>query len=218
MSSITLVIGNKIYSSWSLRPWIALTMAGIPFDEEMIWLDQPDTKAKISAHSKAGRVPILRHGKITIWESLAILEYLAETFPEKNLWPKTKAARAMARSICSEMHAGFSSLRNACPMNLRRPRKPVTLSDATKTDIQRIENMWRECRTNFAKGGKFLFGKYCNADSMFAPVVTRFDTFDIQVAKDTRQYMDNVMATSAFKAWKEAALKETSRIEHDEVD
>ena len=218
MSSFTLVIGDKNYSSWSLRPWMALTMAGIPFAEEMIWLDQPDTKAKIAAHSKAGRMPILRHGKLTIWESLAILEYLAEIFPEKNLWPKTRAARAQARSVCTEMHAGFSSLRNACPMNLRRPRKPVNLSDATKADIQRIENIWRECRANFAKGGKFLFGKFGNADSMFAPVVTRFDTFDIKVAKDTRQYMDNVMATSAFRAWKDAALKETARIGHDEVD
>ncbi len=218
MSGMTLVIGNKNYSSWSLRPWMALTMAGIPFDEEVIWLDQPDTKAKISAHSKAGRVPILRHGKIAVWESLAILEYLADAFPEKGLWPKTRAARAHARSICSEMHAGFSSLRNACPMNLRRPRKPVTLSDATKADIQRIENIWRECRMNFGKSGKFLFEKFGNADSMYAPVVTRFDTFDIKVAKDTRQYMDNVMATSAFKTWKEAALKETQILPHDEVD
>ncbi len=218
MSTITLVVGNKNYSSWSLRPWMALTMAGIPFEEVVIPLDQPRTKAEIASHSKAGRVPILHHGKITVWESLAILEYLADTFPEKNLWPRTKAARAMAHSISSEMHAGFSALRNACPMNLRRPRKPVALSDATHADIQRIENMWRECRANFAKGGKFLFGKFSNADSMYAPVVTRFDTYDIKVAKDTRQYMDNVMATSAFRKWKEAGLKETWKIPHDEVD
>lgn len=218
MSSLTLVVGNKNYSSWSLRPWMALTMAGIPFDEEVIPLDQPDTRAKITAHSRAGRVPILRHGKLTVWDSLAILEYLAEIFPEKILWPKTRAARTTARAISNEMHSGFSALRNSCPMNLRRPRKPVNLSDATKADIQRIENIWRECRTNFGKGGKFLFGKYGNADSMFAPVVTRFDTFDIDVAKDTRQYMDNVMATPAFNTWKEAALRETWKIAHDEVD
>jgi len=218
MTNFTLVIGNKNYSSWSMRPWMALSMAGIPFDEVVIALDQPRTKAEIVSHSKAGRVPVLHHGKSTIWESLAVLEYLAEVFPEKSLWPRNKAARVLARAVSSEMHAGFSALRNACPMNLRRPRKAVALSDAVKSDVQRIENIWRECRTNYGKNGKFLFGKFCNADSMFAPVVTRFDTYDIKVAKDTRQYMDNVMATPAFKAWKEAALKETWIIPHDEVD
>ncbi|MGH6854104.1 MAG: glutathione S-transferase family protein [Aestuariivirga sp.] len=218
MSNLTLVIGNKNYSSWSLRPWMALCMAKIPFAEEVVQLDQPDTKAKIVSHSKAGRVPILHHGKVTIWESLAILEYLAEIFPEKNLWPKTRAARALARAVSNEMHAGFSALRNACPMNLRRPRKPVPLSSEVTANIARIENIWRECRTTYGGNGKFLFGKFCNADAMFAPVVTRFDTFDIKVAKDTRQYMDNVMATPAFKSWKEDALKETWVIPHDEVD
>jgi glutathione S-transferase len=197
---------------------MALVMAGIPFNEEVIVLDQPQTKAKIAAHSKAGRVPVLHHGKLTIWDSLAILEYLAESFPEKNLWPKTKAARAVARSISNEMHSGFAALRSTCPMNLRRPRKPVSLTDAVNADIHRIESIWRECRANFGKSGKFLFGKFCIADAMFAPVVTRFDTYDIKVAKDTRQYMDNIVATPAFRTWKEAALKEASRIEHDEVD
>jgi len=218
MSTFTLVIGNKNYSSWSMRPWMALTMAGIPFEEVVIPLDQPGTKAEIATHSKAGRVPVLHHGKLTVWESLAILEYLAEVFPEKGLWPRTKAARVLARAVSSEMHGGFQALRNACPMNLRRPRKSLELSDAVKADILRIENIWRECRTNHAKSGKFLFGRFGNADSMFAPVVTRFDTYDIQVAKDTRQYMDNVMATPAFKKWKDAALQETWTIPHDEVD
>lgn len=218
MSNLTLVIGNKNYSSWSLRPWMALTMAGIPFEEVVIQLAQPRTKAEITSHSNAGRVPVLHHGKLTVWESLAILEYLAEVFPDKGLWPRTKAARVLARAVSSEMHAGFSALRNACPMNLRRPRKPVALTDEVNADIQRIEDIWRECRKNFAKSGKFLFGKFGNADSMFAPVVTRFDTYDIKVAKDTRQYMDSVMATSAFKSWKDAALKETWTIPHDEAD
>lgn len=218
MSSLTLVVGNKNYSSWSMRPWMSLSMAGIPFKEVVIPLDQPGTKTEILSHSHAGRVPVLHHGKFTIWESLAILEYLAEAFPEKGLWPRTMAPRALARAVSSEMHAGFSALRNACPMNLRRPRKALVLSDAVKADIQRIENIWRECRVNFGRSGKFLFGKFGNADSMFAPVVTRFDTYDIKVAKDTRQYMDNVMATNAFQTWKEAALKETWIIPHDEVD
>ena len=218
MANLHLVIANKNYSSWSLRPWIAMTMAGLPFDESMILLDTPTMKKEIAEHSGAGRLPVLHHGKITVWETLAILEYLAETFPEKNLWPKTKAARAVARAISNEMHAGFSGLRNACPMNLRRRQKPVVLNEATKADVARIEEIWRECRKTYGKGGKFLFGKFCNADAMFAPVVTRFETYAIPVAKDTRAYMDAVMATKAFQTWKAAALKETWIVPHDEVD
>jgi glutathione S-transferase len=218
MSSLHLVIANKNYSSWSLRPWMALTMAGIPFTESLIQLDIPSTKEKIAEHSKAGRVPVLHHGKLTIWESLAILEYLAETFPQKNLWPKTLAARAMARSAANEMHGGFSALRNDCPMNLRRPRKAIQISEAVHADVRRIEEIWRDCRARFGKGGKFLFGKFCNADAMFAPVVTRLDTFDIKVAPDSRDYMNNVLATPAFKSWKEAALMEPWIVAADEVD
>ena len=218
MAKLHLVIANKNYSSWSLRPWIAMTMAGLPFDESMILLDTPVMKKQIAEHSGAGRLPVLHNGKITVWETLAILEYLAETFPEKNLWPKSKTARAAARAISNEMHAGFTSLRNACPMNLRRPQKPVVLNEATKADIARIEEIWRECRKTYGKGGKFLFGKFCNADAMFAPVVTRFETYAIPVAKDTRAYMDAVTATKAFQSWKAAALKETWIVPHDEVD
>ena len=218
MAKLHLIMGNKNYSSWSLRPWLAMTMAGLEFDETLILLDTSGTKKQIAQHSKAGRVPILRHGKVTIWETLAILEYLAETFPEKSLWPKAKAARAVARAISNEMHAGFSGLRNACPMNLRRPQKPIALNAETRADIARIEEIWRDCRKTYGKGGKFLFGKFCNADAMFAPVVTRFDTYAIPVAKDTRAYMDAVMATKAFQKWKSAALKETWILPHDEVD
>jgi len=218
MAKLHLVIANKNYSSWSLRPWLAMAMAGLDFDETLILLDTPDTKKQIAEYSKAGRVPILRHGKVAVWETLAILEYLAETFPEKNLWPKAKAARAVARSISNEMHAGFSALRNACPMNLRRPQRPVMMNDAIRADIARIEEIWRDCRKTYGKGGKFLFGKFCNADAMFAPVVTRFETYAIPVAKDTRAYMDTVLATKAFQKWKSAALKETWIVPHDEVD
>jgi glutathione S-transferase len=218
MAKLHLIIGNKNYSSWSLRPWLAMTMAALPFDETIIPLDTPSTKKQIAKHSGAGRVPILHHGKIRIWETLAILEYLAETFPGKNLWPKAKAARAVARAISNEMHAGFSNLRNACPMNLRRPQKPVMLNDETRADIARIEEIWRDCRKTYGKGGKFLFGKFSNADAMFAPVVTRFETYAIPVAKDTRAYMDAVLATKAFQKWRSAALKETWIVPHDEVD
>ena len=218
MSSLHLIIGNKNYSSWSLRPWMALSMAGIPFRETVIPLDTPDTARLIAEHSRAGRVPVLHHGRTSIWESLAIMEYLAELFPEKHLWPKATAARALARSVSNEIHAGFSALRNDCPMNLRRPRKPVPLSDAVLRDVKRIEDLWREARARYGKGGKFLFGKFSIADAMFAPVVTRFDTFAIPVADDTRAYMDHVMNTEAFRSWKEAALKEEWIVPSDEVD
>ena len=217
MSKLHLVIGNKNYSSWSLRPWMAMTMAGLDFEETVIQLDAPGTKKQIARHSQAGRVPVLHHGKRTVWESLAILEYLADAFPEKNFWPKTAAARSLARSVSSEMHAGFSALRNACPMNFHRARKAVPMTDAVVTDVARIEDLWRDCRARFGKG-KFLFGKFCNADAMFTPVVARFETYDIKVGKDARAYMAAVMATAAFAAWKKAALKETWIIPSDEVD
>ncbi len=218
MSKLHLVIGNKNYSSWSLRPWMALTMAGVPFRETVIPLDTPDTERLIAEHSPAGRVPVLSHGRNVIWESLAIMEYLAELFPEKNFWPKTAAARAVARSVSNEMHAGFGALRNACPMNLRRPRKAVAMNDGVRKDVKRIEHIWRDCRARFGKGGKFLFGKFCIADAMYAPVVTRFDTYDIRIAEDTRAYMDAVMASAAFQSWHEAAMKETWLVPSDEVD
>jgi glutathione S-transferase len=218
MSKLHLIIGNKNYSSWSLRPWIAMTLAGLPFNETVIPLDTPDTKRLIAEHTKAGRVPVLHHGKLVVWESLAIMEYLDETFPDKKLWPAGKAARAIARSVANEMHAGFSALRNACPMNLRREKKPVPMSDAVKADCQRIIALWRDCREAYGKGGKFLFGKFTIADAVYAPVVTRFDTYAIPVEKDTRSYMDAVMGTYAFKEWKEAALKEKWIVPSDEVD
>lgn len=218
MAKLHLIIANRNYSSWSLRPWLAMTMAGLDFDETLIQLDTPVMKKQIAEHSRAGRLPVLRHGKVSVWESLAILEYLAETFPEKNFWPKTKATRAVARAISNEMHAGFAGLRDTCPMNLRRPQKPIPLNDATRADIARIEEIWRDCRKTYGKGGKFLFGRFCNADAMFAPVVTRFETYAIPVAKDTRAYMDAVLTTKAFQKWKSAALKETWIVPHDEVD
>jgi glutathione S-transferase len=218
MSKLQLVIGNKNYSSWSLRPWMALTMAGIPFRETLIPLDTPETARLIAQHTDAGRVPVLLHGRQTVWESLAIMEYLAELFPEKHLWPKTASARAIARAVSNEMHAGFGALRNACPMNLRRPKKPVPMSEQVLKDVARIEQIWRDCRAKFGKGGKFLFGRFSIADAMYTPVVTRFDTFAVTVADDTRAYMDTIMNTEAFIAWREAALKETWIVPSDEVD
>jgi glutathione S-transferase len=218
VSKLQLVIGNKNYSSWSLRPWMALTMAGIPFRETLIPLDTPETAKLIAQHSRAGRVPVLHHGRQTVWESLAIMEYLAELFPEKHLWPKAVAARAIARAVANEMHAGFSALRSACPMNLRRPPKPVPMSEEALKDVARIEEIWRGCRAKFGKGGKFLFGRFSIADAMYTPVVTRFDSYAVKVADDTRAYMDTIMKTEAFRAWREAALKESWIVHADEVD
>jgi len=218
MAKLHLVIGNKNYSSWSLRPWMALSMAHIPFDETIIPLNRPQTKKLITEHSGAGKVPVLRHGKLTIWESLAILEYLAEIFPDKKLWPEGKAARAAARSAASEMHCGFAALRSACPMNLHRSRRTIQLSDMVKADIARIDTLWRDCRRAYGKKGSFLFGGFGNADAMFAPVVTRFDTYDIKVSPESRAYVDAVLATPAFQAWKAAALQETWTIASEEID
>lgn len=208
MAKLHLVIGNRNYSSWSLRPFMALAMARIPFEETVIPLKRPDTQKSIRAHSAAGRVPVLCHGKLTVWESLAILEYLAELFPDRKLWPDGKAARAAARSAASEMHSGFAALRTACPMNLRRPCKAIPLGEEVKADITRIDTLWRDCRRTYGRKGKFLFGGFGNADAMYAPVVTRFDTYDIKVSPESRAYMDAVMATPAFRTWKEAALQE----------
>jgi glutathione S-transferase len=193
-------------------------MANIPFDETVIPLDQPQTKKRITEHSAAGRVPVLHHGKLSVWESLSILEYLAEIFPEKKLWPQGKAARAAARSAASEMHSGFAALREACPMNLRRPRQAVALNETVKSDIARIDTLWRECRKAHGRKGKFLFGAFSNADAMYAPVVTRFDTYDVKVSNESRAYMESVLATPAFQSWKKAALEETWKLPREDID
>jgi len=217
MAKLHLVIGNKNYSSWSLRPWMALSMAHIPFDETVIPLYRPQAKKAITEHSAAGKVPVLHHGKLTVWESLAILEYLADMFPDRKLWPEGKAARVAARSAATEMHSGFAALRNACPMNLHRPRKAIALTDAAKADIARIDTLWRDCRRAYGRKGRFLFGGFSNADAMFAPVVTRFDTYDIKVSPESRAYMDAVLTTPTFRAWKAAALQETWTIASSEI-
>jgi glutathione S-transferase len=218
MSKPVLYIGNRNYSSWSLRPHMALAMAGIAFDEVLIRFGEPRFSREVRKISSAGKVPVLVHGKVTIWDSLAIIEYVAETWPERGLWPKNKAARAMARAVSAEMHSGFHALRNACPMNLRRPPKPVPFSAAVLKDVARLESLWRSCRAAYGRGGPFLFGKFSAADAMFAPVVTRLDTFAFSVGEDTRHYMNAVMATEAFNEWKAESAKEKWIVAEDEVD
>ncbi len=218
MSDLHLVIGNKNYSSWSMRPWLAMANAGLNFSETHVDLDSPGFKQLVAQHSRAGRVPVLHHGDVTVWESLAIIEYLAETFPEAAIWPESANARAVARAVSSEMHAGFGGLRNACPMNLRRPRKPVSMNDQAKADIAAIQALWRDCRESFGQGGPFLFGAFSGADAMFAPVVTRFDTYAIPVDSHTQAYMNAIMDLPVFQDWRGSALRETWIVPADEVD
>jgi glutathione S-transferase len=220
MAKFILAVANKNYSSWSLRAWIAMREFSIPFEEKVIPLDTRATARRIARHSGAGRLPVLHHGAVTVWESLAILEYLAEVFPDRGLWPRTRKARAAARAIANEMHAGFLALRNACPMNLRRSQKSPShpLGDDVRRNVARIEAVWRESRKLYGKGGPFLFGKFTIADAMYAPVATRLDTYALPVSRSSREYMDAVMGTAAFRAWKADALKEKWIIPADEVD
>ena len=214
----TLVIANKLYSSWSLRPWLLLRQAGIAFDERLIRLGEPDTGARIRAFSGGGKVPVLIDGDATVWESLAIMEYAAERWPDAGIWPRDPAARAFARSIAAEMHAGFQGLRAACPMNLGKRFGPRDRGPGVAADVVRIEAIWREARDRFGAGGPFLFGGFDAADAMYAPVVTRLDTYAIAVGRETRAYMDAVLGLPAFAEWREAALAEPWIVEADEVD
>lgn len=204
---LKLVIGNKNYSSWSLRPWLALAHHKISFEEALIPIGQPDTKSRILQYSPAGKVPILIDGEITVWESLAILEYLNERFPEMELWPKEQAARAHARAVATEMHAGFVALRQHCPMNLRRKKKRP-LTPEVEADVKRVTEIWRSARERFGRDGDFLFGAFSAADCMYAPVATRIVSYEIDVDPVAAAYVDAIYRLPAFAAWQEAALAE----------
>jgi glutathione S-transferase len=216
--ALNLIIGNKNYSSWSLRPWLALKVAGIAFEETLISLEAPDFKARVTALSGAGRVPVLIDGDIRVWDSLAILEFLAEKFPHAGLWPAQESARAHARAIAAEMHSGFQPLRRHLPMNVRRPVKPREFDAAIAADVARIDALWNECRMRFGAGGPFLYGAFGAADAMYAPVVWRFHTYAVEVSATARAYMEAVMALPASVEWREAARREPWVLPHDEVD
>jgi len=218
MADYTLVIGNKTYSSWSLRPWLAMRQAGLPFEEKLIPLDLMDTKARLHAACPAGKVPVLRHDAIAIWESLAILEYLAERHPEAGLWPDDPMARAVARSICSEMHAGFTTLRKALPMNVRKslPGRGQGIPGVLR-DVARICALWIDCRGRYGADGPFLFGRFTNADAMFAPVASRFHTYGVPVCDTCKAYIDAIHALPAMTEWIRDAVAEPWVIEHEEL-
>ncbi len=207
-----LVIANKRYSSWSLRPWLVMKAAGIPFTEKQIFLKKRETAEEILRVSPSGRVPALIEGKITVWESLAICEHLNDEFPRKQLWPAAPAARAMARSISQEMHAGFTALRSNCPMNAVRIFNGVKLNEETHADAARIRSIWREARRLFGRGGKFLFGEFSIADAMYAPVVLRFRAYGIEADEICRAYMDAVLELPAMQEWMKSASQETEII------
>ena len=208
-----LTIGNKAYSSWSLRPWILLTHFEIPFDETVIPLDQPETRAAILAASPNGRVPVLDADGLVIAESLAITEFVAEAFPDLPIWPRDRAPRAIARALSSEIHAGFQALRQACPTNFRREPKPIAINPEVQADIHRIEAAWHDARRRFGQGGAFLFGAFSAADAMWAPVVNRFQAYAIEVLPETRAYMEAVMALPAWQSWIAGAKSEPWRID-----
>jgi glutathione S-transferase len=210
---LKLVLANKAYSSWSLRPWILLAHFKIPFEEVVIPMDQPETRERMLKYAPTGKCPSLHDGAIAVWESLAIVEYLAEKFPEKAIWPRGKAARAHARALSSEMHAGFLALRQHCPTNFRRPVRKLALTEAVEADVARIEAAWAQARQTFGAAGPFLFGRFSAADAMFAPVVNRLHVYDVAVGKTSRDYMDAIMALPAWKAWIKDAEAEQWRLE-----
>jgi glutathione S-transferase len=215
---LDLIIGNKNYSSWSFRPWIAMRVAGIAFRETVISLEATDFKERVIKMSGAGKVPVLVDGDVRVWESLAILEYLAEKFPAASLWPRDAAARGHARAISAEMHAGFVPLRRQLPMNMWRPVLPRQLDADAKANVARIDSIWTDCRARFGAGGLFLYGAFGAADAMYAPVVSRFHTYAVEVSVAARDYMRAVMALPAWNEWRHAALREPWVLPHDEVD
>ncbi len=213
MSEFTLVIGNYNLSSWSLRPWLAMKQLGVPFETVKVDLrtpgeKPPEVKAEILKHSPSGRVPVLKHRSLTVWDSLAICEYLAETFPEKNLWPSDPAARAMARSVSAEMHSGFTGMRTHLSMNMRSSLPMKEIPAAAQGDVARVQEIWRHCREQHGAHGPWLFGQFSIADAFYAPVVSRFTTYGVKTDDVSKAYMDTVWKLPAMQEWLEQAKKE----------
>jgi glutathione S-transferase len=204
--TLTLYVGSKRYSSWSLRPYLALAHAGAQFECKTILLDQPDTKAKIDEVNPAGKVPVLHDDKLVVWDSLAICEYVAELFPTAGLWPDDRAARAKARAISAEMHSSFVALRREMPMDILSQKPGVGHTAEALADARRVQQIWREALD--ASGGPFLFGKFTIADAMFAPVTTRFTTYGVDMDAQCRAYVGAVAQHPAFKSWYADAERE----------
>lgn len=221
MSKFTIYLGNKNYSPWSLRGWLMVRAAGIDFDEVVIPLREPGTRDEIRRYSPSGFVPVLHHGERKVWDTLAIGEYLAELFPDRQLWPAAPEARALARSVSAEMHASFAALRQGMPMNIRGSAPGKGMSAEVQQDINRVAAIWRDCRTRFgaeaADDAGFLFGAFTNADAMYAPVVSRLVTYAVDVDDDARAYIDAVWSSEAMKDWRKDAGDEPQIIEEWEL-
>jgi glutathione S-transferase len=208
--ALTLVIGNKNLSSWSLRPWLLLKQFGVPFHEERLPLDTPEFYARIAAYSPTGRVPVLRHAGLDVWDSLAICEYVSETFLDGRGWPAERARRARARSVSAEMHSGFADLRAYLPMQCARRLAGFVPPPEAQRDIERVTALWRECRAASAGQGPFLFGEFGIADAMYAPVATRFVSYGVAVGEVERAWMDALLGLPAMQEWLAAAAAEVA--------
>ena len=208
MSTLTLIIGNKNYSSWSLRPWLFLRHHGIAFQEMPVSLYTDAGTAQLRSASPSGLVPVLRDDALVVWDSLAICEYLAETYPQTNGWPRAAAPRAVARSVSAEMHAGFRELRSVCSMNIRARYRWKGGNAVLEQEVKRIEQIWSECRARFGQGGPWLFGHFTIADAMFAPVAFRFETYDVPIGSEAREYVQTILTHPAAREWAETARQE----------
>ncbi len=217
MQSLILVIGNQNYSSWSLRPWLAMKHFGLEFTEVRIPLYIPGASEQIRRYSPAGKVPVLQHGTVTVWESLAILEYLAEIFPEHQWWPEDRTARAIARAVSAEMHASFQSLREQMPMNCRARFPGKGILDGVQQDIDRITTIWRTYRQQYGHKGDGLFGPFTIADAMFAPVVLRFRTYGVELDAVCQTYAEFVLALPAMQTWLQVAELEPETLPQYEM-
>lgn len=213
---LTLVIGNKNYSSWSMRPWVLLRNLGIPFEEVKLRFHSDEWNAQIARWSPSGLVPVLWRGDIAVWDSLAIMEAVHEWFPGKGVWPADAGARAFARSAAAEMHAGFRDLRARMPMNIRASHPGKGLTAEVRANIERIEALWTAARSRYGTGGDFLFGDFGAADAMYAPVVMRFATYGVPCGEVARRYCEAVRAAPGVRAWVEGALAETEFVAEDE--
>lgn len=217
MAELLLIVGNRNYSSWSLRPWLAMKQAGIPFQTRQLYLYTPEADAELRQLSLTGKVPVLKDGDLTIWESLAICEYLAERFPDKRLWPEDQAARAVARSVSNEMHAGFAALRQYMSMNIRKRFPGKGRTPEVLADIARIQTLWSDCRQRFGKSGPFLFGNFTIADAMYAPVCLRFVTYAVELDPVPAEYVRTMTELPAMREWIQAAEAEPVVIEKYET-
>ncbi len=218
MTDLTLIIGNKNYSSWSLRPWILLRHFKVPFTEKRIALFTDTMEQELAIYGSDTKVPVLQDGELVVWDSLAILEYVSERYLDNQGWPENVNARAVARSVCAEMHSSFPHLREALPMNCRKHFKHYTVSDKTQRDINRVKEIWAKCRTEYGQHGEWLFGDFSAVDAMYAPVVLRFAGYDVKLNKDEQAYIDTVLSHPDILEWIAAGKAEQEVIELDEIE